>query len=165
MLLKSPFIHTVLIDRPDEAKPHRHTTLLFIFLVSFKRFFFSIYRLCSPVALVNIHHTISTMFSINPFDLPHFYLPQPLSVCYFLLILYFSLSLSPSPVLESTFTQFNCDTRTISFMADHASVFSIRSGSCTLFIWGNHNSHGPAETNGKSLRFCFPGEVLERTIP
>lgn len=120
------------------------------------------FLLCPPVALVNIHHIISTMFSINPFDLPHLNncICLSLSVCYFLLILYFSLSLSPSPVLESTFTQFNCDTRTISFMADHACVFSIRSGSCTLFIWGNHNSRGPAETNGKSLRFCFSGRGI-----
>ena len=33
---------------------------------------------------------------------------------------------------------------------------------------GNHNSHGPAETSGKSLSFfffIFLGEVLERPIP
>ena len=53
-------------------------------------------------------------------------------------MLYFvfsSLFHSPLPALESTFTQFNSDTRTVSFMADHACVFSIKPGSCTLFIW------------------------------
>lgn len=29
---------------------------------------------------------------------------------------------------------------------------------------GNHNSQGPAESSGKSLRFFFLGEVLERSI-
>lgn len=48
-------------------------------------------------------------------------------------------------------------------MADHACVFSIKSSSRTLFIWGNHNSHGPAETNGKSLRFSFSGSGIGKT--
>lgn len=98
------------------------------------------------------------MFSIMSFDFPHVHLimlfasVSPLSHA---LLVFSSLFFSPSPALESTFAQFNCDTRTISFMADHACVFSIKPGSCTLFIWGNHNSHGPAETNGKSLRLFF----------
>lgn len=29
---------------------------------------------------------------------------------------------------------------------------------------GNHNSQGPAESSGKSLRFFFLGEVLERPV-
>lgn len=48
---------------------------------------------------------------------------------------FFLLFLSPSAALESTFTQLNSDTRTVSFMADHACVFSIKPGFCTLFIW------------------------------
>lgn len=93
-----------------------------------------------------------------------FHLPQS-SACalVYAILVFFSFLRSPSRALESTFTQFSYDTGTISSMADRACVFSIKSSSHTLFIWGNHNSRGPAVTNGKSLRFSFSGSGIGKT--
>lgn len=126
---------------PPGPQPSNPLKISFLYASSAPLWFLPICR---------VSYIKSTMFSITLFEFPHFHLRILLaSVCFLRSMscsfcIFPSASL-PSPALESTFAQFNCDTRTISFMADYACVFSIKSGSCTLFIWGNHNSHGPAE--------------------
>lgn len=49
-------------------------------------------------------------------------------------------------------------------MADHACVFSIKSGSCTLFIWETIILMAQKKLMESRLGF-FPGEVSERPVP
>lgn len=120
-------------------------------------------------SLPNLHCILPTMFSISPFDFPHFSFKILFASAYLMFFFSFfcifpSLFLSPSPALESTFTQFNSDTRTVSFMADHACVFSIKPGSCTLFIWETIILMAQQKLMESRLVF-FPGEVSERPVP
>lgn len=120
---------------------------------------------------LNLLYIESTPFSDSASDFRHFrfiflfalaFCLSSIS-CFF--FVFSSLFLSPLPALESTFAQFSSDTRTVSFMADHACVFSIKLGSCTLFIW--ETIILMAQQRLMESRLCFfffffPGEVSER---
>lgn len=49
-------------------------------------------------------------------------------------------------------------------MADRACVFSIKSGSCTLFIWETIILMAQKKLMESHLDFFFPGEVSERPV-
>lgn len=128
--LKSPF---------NTHCPDWHSTSSSGFL---QKIFISFYvspdlssAITSKSTLYSAHSVLNQSFWFSTLSFHNSICLSLLSVLYLMLFLYFPLFLSPSPALESTFAQFNSDTRTVSFMADRACVFSIKPGSCTLFIW------------------------------